>query len=154
MIHKTHFTAMLCIGAALLLPGITGCVSPVREMPQVELAKEPKTPEHELCRKLLIAFLNDDAKSFVKLLPTDTRKNFDVKEFNKTRKALTSTIGEPVSFRYLTRLEFVSLTPHLWLIRFKRTDKKGQIFYSEALFRIITGRAADGTVLVISFHFL
>ncbi len=149
---------MTAIRRIFLLPVLgvlllAGC-STVRELPAEQLAKEPDSPEHRLCRELLICFLNNDSAGFIRRLSPDTAKNFKKEEFDRTREALKKTIGVPVSFQYLTKLEFVAVTPMVWKVRFERTGRDGKKYCSEALFRIITGRAPDGSVLVIGFNFL
>jgi hypothetical protein len=63
-------------------------------------------------------------------------------------------MGEPISFRYVTSLELTALRPHIWKIRFQRTDPRNEKkFTSEALFRIITG-TIDGKPVLIGFQFI
>ncbi|MDD3887122.1 MAG: hypothetical protein PHI35_09635 [Victivallaceae bacterium] len=141
-----------CVLFALLL-GMCSCAT-VKEMPREVVDTEVKSSEHELCRALLVAFINDDAKGFIDLLPDDVRANFDRKQFQTTRSNVIAALGEPVSFQFVTQLEFITFKPLIWKVRFKRTDlKTGQEFYREALFRVVTG-SADGKVHVISFNFL
>ncbi|MBP5182739.1 MAG: hypothetical protein J6331_06910, partial [Lentisphaeria bacterium] len=104
-------------------------------------------------RKLLKAFLADDGKAFVNLLPARLQKEFDGKKFSLTRKAVTDSMGEPVSFRYVTALEMVSVTPHIWAVRFKRVSRDGkEEYFSEMLFRVITG-TLDGKPHILGFNF-
>ena len=98
--------------------------------------------------------VKDDAEGFVARLSPESREKFGVKEFQATRKELIRTMGTPISFRYITTLEFVAVQPHIWKVRFEREDRKGEKFRSETLFRVITGRANDGTILVLGFNFL
>ena len=139
---------------AMLLTG--GCCTLIREVPMEQALPAEASPELKLCRTLLEAFLKDDADSFVKSLPEDTRNNFDVKKFNDTRKYITTTLGQPVEFQYLTTLKFVTLSPHIWKILFERKNRKGEVIQSEALFRIITGQTGPEKkdVSVIGFNFL
>ena len=51
-----------------------------------------------------MAVLKNDAKGFVSRLPEDYQKKFDVAEFTRNRDAIAKTLGQPVSFRYLTTL--------------------------------------------------
>lgn len=104
-------------------------------------------------RKLLKAFLANDGKAFVNLLPARLQKEFDRQKFDLTRKAVTESMGEPVSFRYVTALEMVSVTPHIWAVRFKRVSRDGkEEYFSEMLFRVITG-TLDGKPHIIGFNF-
>ena len=132
---------------------LTGCTV-IREVPMEQALPKTATPELKLCRSLLEAFLKDDASGFVNQLPEDTREQFDVRKFTSTRSYITSTMGQPISFQYLTTLEFVTLSPHIWKIRFERQDRKGRTIRSEALFRIITGDVGGGKPAVIGFNFL
>ena len=138
---------------ALLMSVNTACTT-ISEQPQEIIAKELTTAEQKLGRELLIAFLKDDAAAFVAKLSPEIQEKFGIKEFKQTREELIKTLGEPVSFRYLTKLEFVSVEPHIWKVRFERESRKGEKIHSETLFRIITGRTDDGTILIIGFNFL
>lgn len=139
----------------VLLMLVSGCTV-IREVPMEQALPEAATPELQLCRVLLEAFLKDDARGFVNHLPEDTRNEFDVKKFNDTRTYITKTLGTPVAYQYLTTLKFVTLSPHIWKIEFERKDRKGEIIRSEALFRIITGQTGPEKkdVSVIGFNFL
>lgn len=104
-------------------------------------------------RKLLKAFIKNDGNSFVNLLPAQLRKEFDHKKFDVTRKAVISSMGEPVSFRYVTALEMTAVTPHIWAIRFSRISRdEKEEYFSEMLFRVITGHL-DGKPYIIGFNF-
>lgn len=149
MKSNLFFAAAAAIGTL----GITGCTT-IRELPAEQVAREVKNPEHELCRELLMAVLKNDAKGFVSRLPEDYQKKFNVAEFTRNRDAIAKTLGQPVSFRYLTTLEFVTFKPHVWSVRFEREDSAGKKIRSEALFRITTGRDTKGQILVIGFNFL
>ena len=137
----------------ILLAALPACTV-IREAPVAEnLRAETETEEYKLCRDLLICFIKNDASGFVKKLAPENAKIFTEETFRKTRKETVASLGEPVSFRYLTTLEFVSLKPHVWAVRFRRTDRTGQEeFFSEALFRVLTGRTKEGEVLVLSFQ--
>ena len=109
--------------------------------------------EYRLGRELLSAFLKNDAKKFVALLPARLRQEFDHNKFEATRKAVTTSMGEPVSFRYVTALEMTAVTPHIWAIRFSRISRDEKEEYtSEMLFRVITGHL-DGKPYILGFNF-
>jgi hypothetical protein len=146
------FLSTLALMAGVLF--FCGCTT-VQEMPAEKISQECNTPELKLCRELLIAFVKNDASGFVSRLTPENQKSFNKEEFNAARNNMLKTVGEPVSFRYLTTLEFVKLQPHVWVVRFKRKDlaKKNE-FFSEALFRIVTGRDKNGNVYVLGFNFL
>ena len=105
--------------SAMLL--FSGCVV-VREYAPPKEAVKVTVPEQELARKLLQAFIKNDAKGFVALLPEETRSKFTVKDFAKTRKAVVESIGEPVAYSYLTTLKMESLHPQIWKVTFRRNN--------------------------------
>ena len=146
------FLKMLtCTASAIFLFGCTT----IQEMPAEKVSQECNTPELKLCRELLIAFVKNDASGFVKRLTPENQKSFNKADFTAARNNMLKTVGEPVSFRYLTSLEFVKLQPHVWIVRFKRKDlaEKNE-YFSEALFRIVTGRDKNGNIYVLGFNFL
>ena len=144
--------SVLC--TALALAGTMSACTVIRELPPEERAGMPQNEESELCRALLTAFLDNDAETFLARLPEETRRNFTKQHFQTTRGSVVESMGEPISFQYVTDLELTAFTPHIWKIRFQRTDARTQeVFTSEALFRIITGRV-DGKPVVIAFQFL
>lgn len=146
------FLKMLtCTASALFFFGCTT----IQEMPAEKVSQECNTPELKLCRELLIAFVKNDASGFVKRLTPENQKSFNKADFTAARNNMLKTVGEPVSFRYLTSLEFVKLQPHVWIVRFKRKDlaEKNE-YFSEALFRIVTGRDKNGNIYVLGFNFL
>lgn len=140
--------------AAILILGFLNACTVIREAPVPDSARaETESDEYRAGRDLLICFIKDDASGFVKKLAPENAKLFTVEQFRKTRKETVSMLGEPVSFRYLGKLEFVSLKPFVWAVRFRRTDRTGrEEFYSEALFRVLTGKTKEGEVLVLGFQ--
>ena len=140
--------------AAFLSLSLLSACTVIREAPVPETSRaETETEEYRICRDLLICFIKNDASGFVKKLAPENAKIFNEETFRKTRQETIAALGEPVSFRYLTTLEFISLKPHVWAIRFRRTDRTGkEEFFSEALFRVLTGRTKEGKVLVLSFQ--
>ena len=146
---------LLLIAALVPVIGLTGCTV-IRELPQEENpVADAQDPQYELSRQLLEAFIKDDAKKFVSLLPSETRKIFTEKEFANTRKSVVDSVGQPISFQYVTKLELDALTPHIWKVRFERKGirKPDEIFHSELLFRVITGDTGKGAVIT-AFQFL
>ena len=140
----------LLAGSALL----TGCATRIRELPAEVRKTEPQGADFEFCRKLVIAFMKNDAKTFLAHVPEEVREKFSEKQFAASRKAIIESMGEPISFRYVTALEMTAFTPHIWKIRFQRTDPRNdKKFTSEALFRIITGKI-NGKPVLIGFQFL
>lgn len=134
---------------------LCGCGT-VRELPREQRKEEPQTKEYRISRELLIGFINNDAKTFLKHLSPENRKGFDAEKFKTTRMEMSKSLGTPVSFTYLTELEFVTFKLYVWKVRFQRMtrDKEPKPIFSEALFRVITGRSAKDEVLVMGFNFL
>lgn len=131
-----------------------GCATTVRELPAEVRKTEPKGADYEFCRKLVVAFMKNDAKTFLAEMPEEARRKFNEKQFAASRKSIIESLGEPISFQYVTALELTAFTPHVWKIRFQRTDpRNGKKFTSEALFRIITGKI-DGKPVLIGFQFI
>lgn len=146
------FLKALAVTAGVLF--FCGCTT-IKELPAEKISQECNTPELKLCRELLIAFVKNDAAGFVGRLTPENQKSFNKAEFTAARNNMLKTVGEPVSFRYLTSLEFVKLQPHVWAVRFKRKDlTEKKEFFSEALFRIVTGRDKNGNIYVLGFNFL
>lgn len=145
------FVPFLCCCAAFLLCSCTV----IRELPSEKInARGGRTGDFLLCRELLTAFVKDDGKRFVELLPESLRSGFNEENFKKFRKAVMESAGEPVSFQYVTALELMTFTPHIWKVRFKRTDlRTGKEYTSEVLFRVIVGWI-DRKPVITSFQFL
>ena len=149
---KKFFLAMFA-GAILLTFG-NGCVIIKEYAPEANAVKI-NPAEKELARKLLQAFIKNDAKTFVSLLPEETRKKFTVDNFKQTRKSVIESIGEPVAYTYMTTLELSSLHPQIWKVRFKRWNvNRSKEFTSEVLFKVITGMSDRKTAVITGFHFL
>ena len=153
---KSFRFVSLFLCAALFL--FAGCAT-VKELAPEKRKGEPSTAEYKISRDLLICFMNNDPKGFCAKLSPENSKEFDVKKFAETRKDLERSLGTPVSFSYLTELEFVAFKLHVWKIRFKRLGKDPKTreekeFYSESLFRVITGRTGRNELLVMGFNFL
>lgn len=140
--------------SAFLFLGLLNACTVIREAPVPDAARaDTESEEYRLSRDLLICFIKDDPSGFIRKLAPENAKLFTEEQFRKTRKETVATLGEPVSFRYLTKLEFVSLTPFVWAVRFRRTDRTGkEEFFSEALFRVLTGRTKEGEVMVLGFQ--
>jgi len=150
MIRKAFQTAAAC--AAILLAGCT-CV---RELPAREVTREEQqTPEYELAKEMLLAFIRDDASGFVRRMSPKNTELLNPERFKKFRAEMVENRGEPVSFRYLTTLEMpVPFKPQIWAVRMKKTNQQnGKEFYQEILFRVVVARA-DGKLHVISVNFL
>lgn len=146
---------MLLLLAVLSVMFISVGCTVVREYPAVEQAADKKQAEYELARQLLHAFVTDDAAKFVSLLPADTQQKFDKAAFKKFRQKLKESVGEPISFTYLTSLELQALTPQIWKVRFRRVNSRnGQEFTSEVLFRVITGMSDKKNAVITSFQFI
>ncbi len=142
--------------AVFMLLGTTACVNVVvkeNPIPEKELTINPA--EYNLARDLITAFVANDAKKFVALLPEETATHFNEQEFAVTRASVVKSVGEPIEFSYLTSLELTSFTPQIWKIRCKRSDLKNEKdFTSEVLFRVVTGMTKKNEAVIISFQFL
>lgn len=142
--------AGLIAGAA----AASGCATGVRELPAEVRKTEPQGADYQFSRQLVIAFMKNDAKTFLAAMPEEARKKFNEKQFAASRKSILESMGKPISFSYVTALEMTAFTPHVWKIRFERTDpRNGKKFTSEALFRVITG-TIDGKPVLIGFQFI
>ena len=131
----------------------TGCVIVKEYAPEKE--KVTVAPqEYELARKLIQAFVKNDGEAFVSLLPEETRTKFTVENFEKTRKSLIESVGEPVEYSYLTTLELAALHPQIWKIRFKRHNvNRTKEFTSEVLFKVVTGMFDKNEAVITGFNF-
>ena len=149
---KKYILLLVASAAAMF---ITGCQTAptVNELPPAKAFNGPMTAEMKLCREMVVAFVRNDAEIFNRQFTTSL-KHFDKKTFERTRKEVIKTLGEPVSFQYLTTLEFAAFKPHFWKIRFRRTDRNGKEIFSESLLRIITGISHEMQVVVLAFNFV
>ena len=142
------------LAATVVVTGmLSGCTT-IQELPREARQEEPQGAEFDLCRTLLMAFLKNDSKTFLAHVSPEAREKFNEKSFAAGRKAVVESMGEPISFQYVTTLELLTFTPHIWKIRFRRTDQRtGKEFTSELLFRILVG-TIDRKPVLISFQFL
>lgn len=142
------------LAATLAAAGmLSGCTT-IQELPREVRQAEPQGAEFDLCRALLMAFLKNDSKAFLAHVSPEAREKFNEKSFAAGRKAIIESMGEPISFQYVTKLELLTFTPYIWKIRFRRTDRRtGKEFTSELLFRILVG-TLDQKPVLISFQFL
>lgn len=145
---------MIVISVAALTT-LTGCrsVPEIHELPQAKAFSGRMTAEMKLCREMVVAFVRNDAETFNRQFTTSL-KHFDKNTFERTRKEVINTLGEPVSFQYLTTLEFPAFKPHFWKIRFRRTDRNGKEIFSESLLRIVTGISPEMQIVVLAFNFV
>lgn len=148
---KKILFALICGMAALLI--CTGCVVVKEYAPKQEkMSIAPQ--EYELARQLLQAFVKNDGDTFVSLLPEETRAKFNVETFEKTRKDLLKSVGEPIEYRYLTTLELDKLHPQIWIVRFKRWNvNRSKEYTSEIIFKVITGMTGKKTAVITGFNF-
>ena len=140
----SRFSALAVV---LLAASVSACTT-IRELPpdsvDVELSKEAQE-ERDYSRKLLEAFLKDDASKFISLLTPEMQEEFrkDKAAYSRFRKVILEERGEPVSFSYVTSLESAVLKPYIWKVRFLHKNNKDQKFYREALFRVVIGHIED-----------
>ena len=152
----TIFSRLPVLAAVLLAGAVSACTT-IRELPpdpaDAELSIE-QAEEREYSRKLLEAFLKNDASGFIALLSPEMKEEFGKDKFTLSRKVITEELGNPVSFSYVTALEHVAITPYIWKVRFVRKNKEDKEYYTEALFRVLAGHDKDGNVIVVGFNFL
>ena len=141
----------LCLTVAGLS---SGCVVVKEYAPPKESVK-CNPLEYELARQLLQAFIKNDAKKFVSLLPEETRQKFTVKSFEATRKAVIDSVGEPVAYSYLTTLKLTALNPQIWKVTVRRYNvNKTKEYTSEILFKVVTGMTGKKEAVITGFQFL
>ncbi len=155
MMLKRVFLFLLSVGSIAIL---TGCAT-VKELAPEERKGEPQTTEYKISRDLLVSFINKDYAAVCKQLSPENKKKFDAKKVEEVHAEISKSLGTPVSFTYLTELEFVTFKLYVWKVKFQRQGKDPESgeekdFYSEALFRVITGRPARGEVMIMGFNFL
>ena len=150
---NSRFSAL---AAVLLAASVSACTT-IRELPATDddaaLSVESKA-ERDYSRKLLEAFLKDDASGFIGMLSPEMREEFGKDKFALSRKVITEELGKPVSFSYVTALEHVAITPYIWKVRFVRKNKEDKEYFTEALFRVLAGHDKEGNVIVVGFNFL
>ena len=149
--NKYHvFLAAGFIACSLFVNGCVVVREYAPETKKITVSKE----EYQLARALLHAFIKNDAKNFVALLPEETQNKFTEKSFASTRKSVIDSLGEPVAFSYVTTLELAGFHPQIWKVRFRRFNvNRTKEFYSEALFKVITGMADKKEAVVTGFNF-
>lgn len=136
----------------LLLAGV-GCTSDtIRSQNEISEKEQAQLPPQENGRVLLQAFLDNNSRVFIGELPDELQKQFGEKEFIGARKSIIETLGEPVSFSYLSTLENPVFIISLWKVRFSRKNNEGETISHEALFRVISG-AGKEKFQVVSFNF-
>ena len=155
----------LSVPAAILLALSAAACTTIKELPPEQYSvggngdgqdglDAEAAAERDYSRKLLEAFLKNDASGFISLLSPEMKEEFGKDKFELSRKVITETLGEPVSFSYVTALEHVAITPYIWKVRFVLKNKQDKEFYSEALFRVLAGHDTKGDVIVVGFNFL
>ena len=145
---------LLAAAGMLLLAVGNGCVVVREYTPDAKVIKASQL-EYDLARELLTAFIKDDAKGFVALLPEDTRSKFTVDSFRKTRKSVVESAGEPVGFTYLTTLKLGTLNPQIWKVEFRRYNvNRSKEYTSEILFKVVTGMISEKEAVITGFQFL
>ncbi|MBR1952671.1 MAG: hypothetical protein IKA32_08840 [Lentisphaeria bacterium] len=150
MSKKAIFAAAALLVSVLFF---SGCVVIKEYAPQKEAVKIPQQ-EYALARQLLQAFIKNDAKTFVSLLPEETRSKFTEESFAASRKSVIESVGEPVAYSYITTLELAGFHPQIWKVRFRRYNvNRTKTFYSEVLFKVVTGMADKKYAVITGFSF-
>lgn len=145
----------LAMSSAVLL--LCGC----QIMNEAEVAEEktfdPAAAERALGDKLIKAYQDNDANTFVAALPPEVKERFGQKEFEKTRKDIQEAMGEIEKFEYLTTLEAPGFRTYIWKVTFKRTkvmDKSVEL-RQETLFRLVMTTPKEGAKpYLMTFGFL
>ena len=145
--------------AALAALGIGSATAGCTVIREVEPPRDERSTAagagYELGRSLLVALIKNQGAKFVSLLPDEMRERFTEENFDALRKSVVESVGEPVSFRYVTALELPVFTPRIWRVRCLRRDRSGKNEYtSEVLFRVVTGMVDGKTPVVTGFQFL
>ncbi|MDR0932385.1 MAG: hypothetical protein LBM70_05120 [Victivallales bacterium] len=148
--NKVFVLYAAVLGVALLG---AGCATPQGSGGNAAATAEKQEQGDENARKLLDAFLNNDAKSFVGVLSEEMQTQFGIKDFENSRKVLTETLGQPIAYSFNTMLEHPLFKVSVWKVRFERRGSEGEKIYQEILFRVVSG-FLDGRKLIISFNFL
>ena len=150
MMKKTFFALFYVVAVSFFS---TGCVI-VKEYAPEKDKMNIAPQEYELARQLLQAFIKNDGDTFVSLLPEETRAKFNIETFEKTRKDLLKSVGEPIEYRYLTTLELDKIHPQIWIVRFKRWNvNRSKEYTSEIIFKVITGMTGKKTAVITGFNF-
>ena len=152
----TKISRFSALASVLLAASVSACTT-IRELPAADPDEEisaESMAEREYSRKLLEAFLKNDASGFIAMLSPEMKEEFGKDKFELSRKVITETLGEPVSFSFVTALEHVAITPYIWKVRFVLKNKQDKEYYSEALFRVLAGHDTKGDVIVVGFNFL
>ncbi len=144
--NKWFLTGTAVVAAALFGGG---CSSLSLEDRKAEPVAHKSVPGE----RLTAAFVRNDEKAFLAELPAELQKEFPADKFHAAGNSLAKSLGKPVSFRYLTRIEHPLVNVEVWLIRFERTGEDGKLIHQEALFRVISG-ILDEKPGIISFNFL
>lgn len=132
----------------------TSCMTVVKELPAEKTTNIEKDASYELAEKVLVCVLQNEPSSFLKLIAPELRKQFDQKDFEKSLNTIYTTIGEPESYQFLTKLDMAPLTPYIWKIRCKHIDESSEeVSYKEVLFRVIVGQTSDGPI-VMAYNFI
>lgn len=146
---KIFFLAVIAVFACLNC----GCVV-IKEY-QAPKEATVNVAEQILAKKLLQAFIKNDAEGFIALLPEETQSKFTKQNFKTTRDAVIKSVGEPVAYQYLATLKLDMFHPQLWKVTFKRNNVNNTKEYtSEVLFKVVTGMENNKKPVIISFHFL
>ena len=159
------FSRLSALAVALLAASVSACTT-IKELPPEQFASQGNgdgqgsgldaeaAAERDYSRKLLEAFLKDDASGFLALLTPEMKEEFGKDKFDLSRKIITEELGQPVSFNYVTSLEHVAITPYIWKVRFVRKNKEDKEYFTEALFRVLAGHDKEGNVIIVGFNFL
>ena len=133
----------------------TGCIYyAVEELSPSSAAAVPEDASYAKSREFIDAFFRNDGQAFVSMLTEEFQEKFTLDHYNNTRRELISSLGEPVSFSYITTLEMPVFTPHIWKVSFRKQNiATGEEITCEALLRVITAEL-DGEIIITAFQFI
>ena len=154
MVFMKFFPLSAMLVSAIFCVLSSGCTV-VREYTPEQKEVKVSNEEYELARKLVHALVKNDAKTFISLLPEETRAQFTEETFAATRKSVTESVGEPVAFSYMTTLELPALHPQIWKIQFRRKNiNETREYTSEILFKVVTGMTNKKEAAIVGFFFI
>lgn len=156
---KNRLHAVARSAAAALLAVFASIAASCAGFGEKDNAPEPDPAAHEIetGARLIEAYRANKPSVFLKALPNDVKEKFGEREFKATRAELTESMGEIVSYQFLTTLNAPGFRTHLWRVVFERgeTLDSTRKVRQETLFRIVTMTPKKGgEPYIITFGFL
>lgn len=142
----------IAIFAALSVLVLGGCATVQSNTTDTTVGEKVPSATLKAGEELLLAFVANDGDKFTKLLSPELQEKFGDKQFGLSRTELVKSLGEPISFEYVTRVNNPLVEVDIWKVHFKRILDDQKVIYPEALFRVISGDV-NGQNRIISFNF-